>query len=699
MKEDLEAIDWKPLKHGTAEDALNYFLDILWICLTKHIPRETVKRTRSSHPWLNAKCRAAIVCKNDAEGTGSFDAASNTCSQVLREERVKYVEKLKAKLAGLPRCSKQWWRINRELLHRKANVSSIPPLRNGADWISDAKAKADTFAQTFASKNQLIPEVVDTPYCGEPDLELFDFIPLRTRLTKRLFKKLDEKTATGSDKISACILKRLGDVIAAPFTRICRRLLYEGCWPLIWKLHLIVPIYKKGSAFNAGNYRGVHLTSILSKIAERVIGSRLVPFLQNNAFGDDQWAFRTGLGCKDLVTMLVMSWILAICSGQKIGAYLSDITGAFDRVFKIHLLAKLYAVGVGSTYLNFLDAYLSPRQGKVVVQGAASEPFVLDDMVFQGTVLGPPLWNTFFADVSVPASSGGGQAAKFADDLNVFQFFDKQTPPDTVVEELASCRTRVHTWGRANRVTSDPAKEHLVVLHPSEFDGEPFKLLGLMIDLDLRMHTAIDQLLSKIRPKSTAILRTRGYYSAGDLLNQYKTHVWCLVEMHCGGYFHAATTLLDKVDQVQRSFLHKLEVSESSAFLDFNFAPTVLRRSIGILGLLHKRVLGQCHRSFDQLLPWYSQHFDTPRGFGHDKQLYGHWLEADQHRALFGRSIFAMIDIYNDLSQSVVDAKSVSSFQSLLTDMAKDRCRQETPRWEFSFCRRTGPDLNGPIVN
>ena len=167
-----------------------------------------------------------------------------------------------------------------------------------------------------------------------------------------------------------------------------------------------------------------------------------------------------------------------------------------------------------------------------------------------------------------------------------------------------------------------------------------------MIDLDLRMHTAIDQLLSKIRPKSTAILRTRGYYSAPELLNQYKTHIWCLVELHSGGYFHAATSLLEKVDQVQRNFLQKLEISESTAFLEFNFAPSVLRRNIGILGLLHKRVLGLCHCSFEQLLPWLSQHPDADRGFGHNKQLYGHWLEATQHRALYSRSVFAMIDIY-----------------------------------------------------
>ena len=102
----------------------------------------------------------------------------------------------------------------------------------------------------------------------------------------------------------------------------------------------------------------------------------------------------------------------------------------------------------------------------------------------------------------------------------------------------------------------------MVILHPDEHHGDPFKLLGLMIDLDLRMHTCIDQLLSKIRPKCTAILRTRAYYSVTELIGQYKTHVWSLVEMYSGAYFHAASTLLQKIGQVQRSFLNKLDVSE-----------------------------------------------------------------------------------------------------------------------------------------
>ena len=178
-------------------------------------------------------------------------------------------------------------------------------------------------------------KVVDTPIMGAPDFEMLSFIPLRTRSTRKFFKKLNDATATGNDQISASILKRLVDELATPFTLVCRRLLLEGCWPDVWKVHLIVPIYKKLSAFNVNNYRGVHLTSVLSKVAERVIGVQLVALLQHNVCGENQWAFRTGVGCKDLVTMLLMSWILGICTGYKIGAYLGYISVAFDCVLNI----------------------------------------------------------------------------------------------------------------------------------------------------------------------------------------------------------------------------------------------------------------------------------------------------------------------------------------------------------------------------
>ena len=291
LEEELGKIDWSVLQKGTADDALNKFMDVLWNLLIKYIPQKKILCKKSTHPWLNSKCQAAILKKNKAEGTDAFASESATCAGILQDERTKYVEQLKAKIAALPKRSKQWWRLNRELLHRKAAIKAIPPLREGKEWIVEAKAKADAFAKVFESKSQLPPEVIDTPFFSSPEVVREDFVPFRTRDTKKLFKKLDVAKATGPDRISAVILKRLGDLLAMPFTRVCRRLFYEGCWPEAWKLHLIVPIYKKGSAFQSGNYRGVHLTSILSKLAEKVIGARLTPFLRLNAFGKKSMGF------------------------------------------------------------------------------------------------------------------------------------------------------------------------------------------------------------------------------------------------------------------------------------------------------------------------------------------------------------------------------------------------------------------------
>ena len=155
-----------------------------------------------------------------------------------------------------------------------------------------------------------------------------------------------------------------------------------------------------------------------------------------------------------------------------------------------------------------------------------------------------------------------------------------------------------------------------------------------------------------------------------------------------GGYFHAAPGLLEKVDGAQNTFPRELDLSPADAFLNHAFAPPSLRRNVGILGLLHKRVLGKCHPSFDRLLPWWTTRFSEPRGQGHTKQLYGHGVEISHHQAIFQRSIFGMVDVYNDLPQQVVDSCSVSSFQHCLMHIISTRCKLEDVNWAYSLSRR-----------
>ena len=113
---------------------------------------------------------------------------------------------------------------------------------------------------------------------------------------------------------------------------------------------------------------------------------RVVPFLdKGGAFGRSQWAFRPGCGCRDLVTIKFAKWIRDINSGKRIGLFLSDIKGAFDRVDSSILALKCAKVGLGETVCKLIAAWLAPRKAHVIVQGQRSEQIRIENQVYQGT--------------------------------------------------------------------------------------------------------------------------------------------------------------------------------------------------------------------------------------------------------------------------------------------------------------------------
>ena len=144
-----------------------------------------------------------------------------------------------------------------------------------------------------------------------------DFVVMRARHTENIIKKLDPSKATGHDGIGALILRNIAKEVSLPLTLLLRRMISESTWPTVWKTHLLIPLYKKGSAFDAKNYRGIHLTTMLSKVSERMLGHHLVQHLQQYGFGSSQWAFRKHSSSRDLVLVRVSSWVLQICSGKE----------------------------------------------------------------------------------------------------------------------------------------------------------------------------------------------------------------------------------------------------------------------------------------------------------------------------------------------------------------------------------------------
>ena len=129
-----------------------------------------------------------------------------------------------------------------------------------------------------------------------------DFVVVRARKSETLLKQLNEDKATGLDCLSARVLKKCARELGTPVAKLTRRILDSGEWPDGWRIHWVLPLYKKKSVWDPKNYRGVHLTAQLSKAVERLLGSLSLSFLQaTGAFGENQFAYTTGRGCKDLL--------------------------------------------------------------------------------------------------------------------------------------------------------------------------------------------------------------------------------------------------------------------------------------------------------------------------------------------------------------------------------------------------------------
>ena len=147
-----------------------------------------------------------------------------------------------------------------------------------------AKDKADLLARTFQNKC-VLKEAATNDYT-EVDISTGRCMVAPTAVTVKMAEqeltKLDVDSATGPDQLPARILKECAKQLAKPICKLANLIVKHGHWPECWIEHWIVPLYKRLSPADPLNYRGVHLTTVLSKIAKKVIGTPIADFLEKS---------------------------------------------------------------------------------------------------------------------------------------------------------------------------------------------------------------------------------------------------------------------------------------------------------------------------------------------------------------------------------------------------------------------------------
>ena len=404
--------DWSWIDNSTPDIVVSCLTQMLKCFMNLHIP-SIEQRVQVSHPWLSDECLLAVRTKRGAAGTAAFPAAVAHCSAVMLKAFQSYANRTRQKLRGLGRGSKKWWKVSHQLLSHVHKPTSSPLKRPDGTWALSARAKADLFARAFSHKWRLpAPVVNEFSDCSSIMISprRWGSCVLRTRSARAALSSLRQDSGTGPDLLPARVLKQCSSSLAVPVAKLARLILRTGRWPLPWREHWVHPLYKKLAVSCPDNYRGIQLTAQLSKVVERMFLQLFSPQLYRfGAYGARQFAYTPGRGARDAVLYFVLQCISALSSGSRVLLYCSDVSGAFDRVDVPRLLAKLRGFSVPESVLGVLASWLESRTARVIVQGKQSASVRMENMIYQGTVLGPPLWNAFFL---IPAWRFAPQVSK-----------------------------------------------------------------------------------------------------------------------------------------------------------------------------------------------------------------------------------------------------------------------------------------------
>ena len=132
-----------------------------------------------------------------------------------------------------------------------------------------------------------------------------------------------------------------------------------------------------------------------------------------NFLNENQHGFKAKRSCESQLLMTTNDITKWMNNNIQVDIAILNFAKAFDKVAHKRLSEKLQYYGIDGTTRIWIDAFLSKRIQRVVVDGEASRCSYVTSGVPQGTVLGPTLFPVFINDI---ADNLHSTARVFADD-------------------------------------------------------------------------------------------------------------------------------------------------------------------------------------------------------------------------------------------------------------------------------------------
>ena len=164
---------------------------------------------------------------------------------------------------------------------------------------------------------------------------------------------------------------------------------------------MITPIFKSGEIYNPSDYRGITVTSCLSKLFTLIINERLVSFINTKAIlKPNQIGFRRKFRTSDHIFVLNTILNSYFANGKPVYSCFVDFSKAYDSVWRDRLVYKLILRKFSYRFISLISSMYHGLTSAVKLSNGITPFFESFVGLRQGCNLSPMLFNIFINDLT-----------------------------------------------------------------------------------------------------------------------------------------------------------------------------------------------------------------------------------------------------------------------------------------------------------